>query len=223
MDIEKILAFFTQYYSEYILTFFQTLQKPTLRFLPDAPNEPEKDTVLTLDGKPKKNNKKLNPKLISFIILSIFIGSIIQSITPNHPPIRELPTLIIITTTMWLFISSTIFFLFRLLGGKGGFLDTISISLQLIAVIYVVASLFSMILTIFFFTTESDYFVTFMVYMTTQFILLVIYLPLALKELHFSSSKVNTRFVLASAFSILFFLCIVFVFFSALSINLYGL
>jgi len=223
MDIEKVITFFPQYLSEYLALLFMTLQKPSLRFAPSSPPRSGIEIIrVSGDNSNTINGATLNPKLISFAILSILFGSIIQGVTPNHPSIKEFPTLVVIVIALWLFISITVFFVCRSLGGKGSFIDTISISLQLLAVIYVVASLVSLIATIIFFANEIDFLYSYLVYLTTQIILLSIYLPLALKELHFSSnSKVSIRRVIAVVFSILSFLLIAFFSYSTAQVTLH--
>jgi len=209
MDIEKMVAFFPHYLSEYLSILFLTLQKPTLRFTPSELPKREKDIIYVVGEHPDKTGIKLNPKLISFVILSIFIGSILQGVTPNHPPLKETPTLVITVIAIWLLISTAFFIMFRFFGGKGGFSDTISISLQLLSSIYVIASLVTLIATALFFANDRNFGNSFLVYLATQVVLLVIYLPLALKELHFPSTKVKIGFILAIVLSVTFFLFLV--------------
>jgi hypothetical protein len=186
-----------------------------LRFIPNELPQREKEIIHVVGEQPQKTGIKLNPKLISFVVLSIFIGSILQGITPNHPPIEEMPTLAITITVIWLFLSSCFFFTFRFFGGKGGFGDTISISLQLLASIYVIASLITLIITALFLANDGNFGISYLVYLTAQILLLIIYLPLGLKELHFPSTKVQGKFVLATVVSITLFLFIVYNFFAA--------
>ena len=112
--------------------------------------------------------------------------------------------------------SLTFFMSFRLFGGKGGFSDTISISLQLLASIYVIASLVSFIATILFFANDGNFENTYFVYLATQITLLIVYLPLALKGLHFPPTKIKLGFSMATALSVAFFLIIVVFVFSAI-------
>ncbi len=110
---------------------------------------------------------------------------------------------------IWLVLSLAFFTTFRLFGGKGKFGDTISISLQLLASIYVIASMVSLIATVLFFADDGDFLNSYLVYLFTQVLLLVIYLPLGLRELHFPSKKFKLGLVLAITFSIILFLFLV--------------
>ncbi len=219
MDFEKIVTFLPQYLSEYLSILFLTLQKPMLRFATNETSNHEKE-VKQKEGKhPENIGVKLNPKLIGFAILSIFIGSTLQGITPNHPSLKEAPVLVVTVVAIWLFMSLMFFIMFRFFGGKGGFGDTISISLQLLSTIYVIASLVSFLATVLFFANDRDFQSSYFVYLITQVILLTIYLPLALKKLHFPSSKISIRLVLATIFSIMFFLVLVFFIFSSVVVT----
>lgn len=215
MDIEKAVSFFPQYLSEYLSILFLTLKNPKIRFAPSELPKHEKSILHVIGEYPEKTGIKLNPKLIGYLILSVFIGSVLQGITPNHPPIEETLTLIIILMAIWLFLSACFFFVFRSFGGKGGFGDTISVSLQLLASIYVIASMIALLITALFFVSDKSFGISYLIYLTAQILLLIVYLPLGLKELHFPSTKFQGKFVLATVISIILFLFIVFTFFVA--------
>lgn len=210
MDIEKLLTLLPQFFSDYFSAFIQTLQKPTMYFQPIRMHQPSLEIAGTFSSQRRHEPTFLNPKLFSFIVLSIFLGSVIQSVTPKADTALELPTLIIFVAIVWLVMSSVIFLFCKMFGGRGSYFDTISIGLQLIAVIYVIASLIALfvmvISSIFYGELESPY----PIYITSQTVLFLIYLPLALKNLHFSSSrKDRIALALATASSILVILIIV--------------
>ena len=213
MDIEKILTLLPQYFSDYFSAFVQTLQKPSLYFQPTLSNQPQSEIISSPSSQKHNNPASLNPKLISFIFISIFLGAVIQSVTPNRAPLLELPTLVIIVFVLWLLISSIIYFIFRMFGGSGGFLNTISVSLQLIAVIHVIASLLSLVVTVSLSDSGSNIRSPFPIYATSQFILFFIYLPHALRNLHFGTSpKARVALSMATGLSILIIMLIVVIF-----------
>src|SRR5512143_1528366 len=132
MDIEKMISFIPEYLSEYLSILFLTLEKPTLRFTPSGLPKHDKNLIYVAGEHRDKVGIRLSPKLIGFVIFSIFIGSVLQTVTPYHPPSEEFTMLVVTAVAIWMLISVIFSMTFRLFGGKGSFGDTISISLQII-------------------------------------------------------------------------------------------
>jgi len=209
VDIQKLLEWGTTYFSEYFSVFISTLRRPVTRFEPVVSEAKQQRLYVPNKSSPASVDSSLNSKLFAFIIISIFIGSTLNSIVPGQPPVPGQPlspdiiTTSIVTAAVWFAYSVSIYGVCRLLGGKGNFWETISISLQLLAVIYVVSNFATLIWSIIaqvllFYKVNGtiielndmiklpDIFMSqpFLIYYFIQFGLMIIYLPLSLKPIH---------------------------------------
>lgn len=197
MDIEKILEWGTKYFSEYTSVFISTLTRPTIRFQPI--NYQAQQPTLTIPGELSTDTvgPNLNPKLFGFLIVSVFIGATLNSLIPVRSAPADIVTTTVVTLAVWFSYSWFVYGACKLLGGKGGFWATISVSLQLLAVIYVVSSFATLIVGtlvrlpfVYAFlvghNTFLDVFVNSPVYFyfMIQSILMFIYLPFAVKHVH---------------------------------------
>jgi hypothetical protein len=215
MDMEKLLKVATDYFSDYFFVFFATLRTPTSRFQPiNEVNEPSGLIV------PKKSSSsfggpKINPKLFGFMIISIFIGTTLNSVVFGQSSSDILVRDTIIILMVWFLYSIAIFGFCKLLRGKGSFLDTLSVSLQLLAVVYVVSNfillLWAMILLpLLFPILEGEVFEILIynppvVYYVIQFFLMFIYLPIALKGVHnFNKAQLAFIFIVPLIFALSF-------------------
>jgi hypothetical protein len=106
MDPIKLIQFGTDYLSEYFWAFILTLIKPTLRFQPILQTpEDEKSIVLPHGVKRIELGTRLNPKLISFVIISIIIGSTINGLIPRLKPVPDFQSTLIYTLIFWVLAS----------------------------------------------------------------------------------------------------------------------
>ena len=130
-------------------------------------------------------------------MISIFIGFTISTLIPGVNPQPGFATSAVVIGFYWLLYSVLVHIVCQIFAGKGTFSQTISISLQLLSVIYVVASFVALIWGTFvtgtrfgsllastgnlpFYLVERPIYVYFVV----QFVLLTFYLPIAVKRIH---------------------------------------
>lgn len=195
MNIEKLLEWGSEYFSDYFSVFISTLLKPTTRFKPVIERSEERDLVLPRRIVNSYLGPNLNPRLFGFMVISILIGATLNSIIPGRPPAADLLTTSVITIAVWVGYSISIFLLCKIIGGKGTFLETMSVSLQLLAVVYVVSNFIifiwgSVARISFVHHLLKDSYVGLVVeqpvflYYPVQFILVLFYLPIALKHMH---------------------------------------
>jgi hypothetical protein len=195
MNIEKLLELGTEYFSDYFSVFISTLRTPAARFRPITKKHEETDVVLPTKISSSYVGPDLNPRLFGFMMISILIGATLNSVVPGRPPSPDLLTTSVITIAVWIGYSISVFLVCKILGGKGSFLETISVSLQLLAVIYVVSNFVAFIwgsiaqtrivrgfLLRGSFGLIVDY--PIFVYYPVQFVLMLVYLPAALKHVH---------------------------------------
>ena len=195
MDINKLIDWGTEYFTEYLSAFFSTLQHPTLHF-PPVQQLVEQQSIIIPGHTPRSGEDRLNPRLYTYLIISIFIGSTLNSIIPQRPSIPEITVTIVVTLAVWIIYSLVTFGVCRLIGGKGKFLETVSLSLQLLATIYVVSNLIALAWgyiaqTSFLENAERSYLLInslkehpVLLYNVIQAILMMLYLPLGIKSLY---------------------------------------
>lgn len=187
MEIQQLIDFGVNYLSDYFSYFISTIRSPSLMF--PAIRESKQDLLVPKND--KSTNSKLNPKLIGFLIISIFLGSTINSVAPLRPKAPELLITTIVTLVIWFAYSLTIYGVFRIFSKKGYFWEIMSVSLQLLAVIYVVSnivmfiwSVLAQFITLSFSNTSFPLTYPIITYSLMQYILMIIYLPIALKKVH---------------------------------------
>ncbi len=196
MDLEKLLTFVTQNLAEYYMVFVATLVKPAIRFRPVSIDMPSSEQLIEF-RKTVETGSKLNPKLLSFVVISIFLGVTVNALIPNRKNGLDLASTTIIVLGCWFLYSTTLHWFCTLLKGKGSYLETLSISVQLLSVLYVLSSFLSFSLSAILQVPQINdlalkiggfsgfitlYPVT--LFFLIQALLLTIYLPIAIRYVH---------------------------------------
>ena len=226
MDFEKLINFSAVYLSDYIWAFIETLRKPSIRFQPQPIPEHLQQPVLVGAGSSTQQRREiLSPRLLSFVFVSLFIGFTISNLIPGRPTSPDLGTTAIIVFSFWLFHSVVTHWFCRLAGSTGTLIQSLSISLQLFAVLYVVSNFLTLIIG----TVASVPFIgkslsspgpepfvnnPIFFYFPIQFILMLIYLPLAVKNVH----GLNFRLFVLVWVQVIFILCTGLLIFSSFGI-----
>lgn len=209
MDFTKLLNLAVDYMSEYFDVFIATLTQPKVQFQPLLKDSSDNAPLIFLSQENNSGSSmRLNPRLISFILISIFIGSTLNSLVPNRKAPPDLITIIVVLTSTWFFYSILTYWALRLSGGEGTLLHTLSISLQLFATLYVVSSFIAFIFgAVTNLPPAANYlksvgqFTAYLVqnpifsYYLALFCLLIIYLPVATNQAH-KSGFIKRRFLL---------------------------
>lgn len=206
MEVEKLIKFSIEYLSDYLRVFLTTIRSPKLEFQPDELVIENNSLTPSPDSKVIKT--RLNPKLLSFVLISIFVGSVLNTNIPRRNPAPEFVITLVMVIACWLLFSSLVHIICKAFAGRGSLVQTLSVSLQVLAVIYVLSSfiafLWGIVITELLsreitthwpgligetLTQKPIYF-----YFVVQFILVLIYLPLANKRVHkFSFSRLRKR------------------------------
>jgi hypothetical protein len=200
MDIDRLLKLAAEYLSDYFASFVATLQKPELRFqpVPEAGANPSDATLITPSGAPGRG-ARLDPRLFSFTLLSVFIGSTINALIPGgRPSSPDFPTTATVVLFTWFFYSIVIHATTRLVNGHGTFWETLSVSFQVFSVLYVLSSFAAflwsalvriqpvrfVLLSLHWPPVEAFANEPALAYFVIQFIFLAVYLPLSMKHVH---------------------------------------
>ena len=142
MDPDKLLKFFSENLSEWSRATFLTLISPTSRFalVPISSESPPR-----LDGHAQQQELWLNPKLIWFATFSALLGTTLNGLLPQRIPPPQLAVALAVIFGSWFFYAAAIHVVCKLLKGRAHFLETVSVSIQVSATLYVVNSFVSLV------------------------------------------------------------------------------
>jgi hypothetical protein len=143
MDFEK-LPRLGEYLTEWLRITLLTLRNPVMRFELVATSAAPSPVIV--QGSNVKSNVWLDPKLISYALLSISIGVVMNNLLPDRIPGPGLVKELVIMLILWVAYGSLLFVVCSyLLKGKASYLETLSVSIQVLATIYVATSFISLI------------------------------------------------------------------------------
>ena len=118
----------------------QTLKNPITRFeLVPALAGPE-ETTSVIGHVQSERQLWLNQKLLAFALLSIVLGLMINALIPDRKQGPELLPSVVIIFVYWIASGSFMHLTCWLLQGKGKYLETLSVIIQVFATLYVVTS-----------------------------------------------------------------------------------
>ena len=94
---------------------------------------------------------QLDSKLLVFAVISVFVGTTVNALIPGVKTSPDITTLIsIIVIIGYWFLSGTILHWFcKLLRGRGSYLYTLSISIQVFLILYVLSSFITVLVSSF--------------------------------------------------------------------------
>ena len=190
LDLDKIVDFTTEHSSEYAHTLIATLVSPSARF---APVSLRSDSILNVPT--ELTGSRLNPRLLLYVAISIAAGVTINSLFPRpiQGPVAQVEG--VLTALLWLFAVSMIHLWCRILGGRGTYVETASVLLQVFATLYVVVSVVGVLLhaldaagsrlgIALFQLGASSAEVVGTVLMLIYATLILVYMPLSLRHVH---------------------------------------
>lgn len=196
MDPEKILKFVAENIAEFFEVMIKTLVNPVAHFQPLSTAPASVGATEGNQGKPRW----FNPKLFAFAGVSIIIGTIIIRLIPasrdeaefvrRDPP--ELLATVVITLVIWFAYGTGIYLLCKILHGKGTYAETMAVSIQLIATLFVVSSTLTLGLATLDIQPSTDISGSRLLldrpalffFFCIEALLLAVYFPLALKRIH---------------------------------------
>lgn len=154
----------------------------------------------------------LSPRLLSFAVFSVILGTTINSLLPNRVPGPQLFVTVSLVLISWFSHASCLHLICRALRGSGHYIETLSVSLQLFATIYVVSSFLSLVAATvistptFYVVTERIPFIggllvgePALLFFLIGALLHSIYIPLSLQPVHkFGWLRVSIIFLISS-------------------------
>jgi hypothetical protein len=195
MDFDRLIEFSGRYLSEYVNTFVATLAHPSRRFSP--PPAGGSQEIIVAVAPEEVRGSHLSPKLLTFVVISIIIGVTINASIPGRPPGPDLLPSLLIILISWVGFGVVSHWTALLIGGRGSFWETLSVSLQLLAVIYVISCFVSLLagaitkveMVRILVAAKGGGLEVFvkdpvLVYFLSQLVLMMMYLPLAFKHVH---------------------------------------
>ena len=138
MDAESVVKLLAEHATQYAATTVSTLIRPVSRFEPvttpaDGPNQLVADNAMVV-------RPWLNSKLITYAVLSIVLGLSINALIPDRKPAPELFSSVVVVLVSWFFSGSILHALCRVFRGKGQYVDSMSVVLQVFGAVYVATS-----------------------------------------------------------------------------------
>jgi len=188
MGLNTIIEIFLKYSSMHAINFFRTLTKPhDLIFLSVA--DKEKNNVNITD---KRN---INPQLLVFVAINIFIGFCLDFVIREDGITIDFQYSLIGIFVSWVVFSMLLHLVVKILRGKGSFVDTISTSLQIQSVLYVISLLLTLGFKVVAYLYEAIIQNYFSIHFFSRYdeglsyfiileILMLVYLPISLKRVH---------------------------------------
>jgi YD repeat-containing protein len=197
MKVEEFLKVAGESGSENLAAFVTTLRNAKLAFEP-IESESEKHRILAADFDSTVIQKRVNPKLLSFLIVCIFIGSVFTAIIPGRSKAPDIVTTVIMVIGYWLLFGVAAYLICKIFSGQGSLVHTLSVNLQVFAVVYVLSSFAALLWGTVITGLVSVRTATYLrgldgeklindpvyAYFLVQFVLLSIYVPLANCRVH---------------------------------------
>ena len=193
MEIDALQQFAVANFSQYFSVTIDTLTRPSVHFAPLA-------VAATADGGTialGHAGTRLNPKLVSFAVLSMFLGLTMNSLITTKPTGEALFAIEVIGLLFWVLYAALVHVFCRLARGHGSFLETVSVTIQIFATLYVVCSVVATALAIIVKLKPVKLFIAglggfgemvadnpVVLFFAVHTILLLIYLPRGLKPVH---------------------------------------
>lgn len=195
MDLAKIVEFAEQNVAGWTWVARQTLIRPVARF---------EFTYVTGAGfaetvGPIKDERQLwlHPRLIAYAIISIILGQLIERLIPGKRPDVDLWNAVVFLI-VYLLVNGTALHVFcRLLRGRGKYIETLSVILQVSATLYVLCSFITVLIVPFLgFTIVAESLKTIpccgilmieqpaFIFSVISALFSAIYIPMALKSVH---------------------------------------
>ncbi|HEX7316610.1 MAG TPA: hypothetical protein VF297_22100 [Pyrinomonadaceae bacterium] len=238
MDVEKLLKLSIDHLSDYFGVLFSTLRSPKVEFPPEMP--PTEFTIVSPGSGTQVRGARFNPKLLGFLLVSIFVGSVFNTNVAGRGAAPEFAIMAVMVVGYWLLFSSLAHLICRAFGGREAFAQTLSLNLQVLAVIHVMSSFITFLWGVGITGSglgkdaaylqgplgrtliESPIYAYFII----QFVLVLIYLPLANRRLHKFYSLRPRRGIASRALTVLLArteTALFYVIFLVLSITIAGL
>ena len=199
MSAIEVLEKAPTYLSEYLTVAVATLRYPGVRFAspPDVVRVEHSTRAIQL-------GPSLSPKLLTFVLLSAVLGTTLNHfLLPRGSDRPEFQVAAVFVVLYFVFSSVVAYVLCRLLGGNGSFVDTMSVSLQLLATLYVASSVLAIVISAVLsprlIGSQAAQLVTpVSIYFSLQLVTLAIYFPMALRPVHALKPLASIALVLLS-------------------------
>jgi len=193
MDLESLQKFAVANFSQYFSATVDTLVRPGLHFAPIAVDASGQEVSVPSGSV----GSRLNPRLAGFAVLSMFLGLTMNSLITKRPEGKELYAIEVIGLLFWAVYASLVHLFCKLVRGRGSFLESVSVTIQIFATLYVVCSSISAAMAMVILMKPVKSFVSGLgglgemvaenpvtLFFLVHTVLLMIYLPRGLKHVH---------------------------------------
>ena len=139
MDFEAFQRFATTNLSDYFQVSVDTVAHPGRYFEP----------IEVSGGAPGSGGTLLDQRLMAFAATSMFLGLTITSLIGKHPDRLLLLSVEIVGLVFWFVYAALVHLFCKIAGGRGRFLETVSVIVQVFATLYVLSSALTLTFAIF--------------------------------------------------------------------------
>lgn len=192
MELDKILRLSVEYVSDYVEDFLHVIRRPGFQLQP-TPVIAESASISTPNPSLDSVRRRIDPRLVRFLIISIFLGSVVNGRIPGRSPSQEFLVTIVILIVYWGLFSALSHIVCWMFGSRTTFTETLSACLQVFAVVYVLSSCcgflygtivqnFNLGLSPLYFRLLGEH--PIYAYFVSQFLLTLPYLIIAMKRVH---------------------------------------
>jgi hypothetical protein len=147
MKIDELVGSAADHVSDYIALLIGIFRAPT-HYIP--PESIERVTTSSKAGiilpSSVQVEQRLSPRLIGFVLVSLFIGVTIWNVILPEDKLLDTETSLVVVTVFWLSIGTVGHVYCWLLRGRGTYVQTLSASLHISAAVYVVSTFLAVLL-----------------------------------------------------------------------------
>jgi Yip1 domain len=193
MDIDGLQKFAVANFSQYFSVTIDTLTKPGLHFASVAVDTSGQQTTVAKS----RTGRQLDPQLVGFAVLSMFLGLTLNTFLSKRPDIKDMLIIETVGVLLWFLYAAIVYLLCKIFRGKGKFLETVSVTIQIFATLYVVCSAVTVVMAMFVMLKPVKSFVMglgtigelvgenpLVLFFLVHTLLFMIYLPMGLKPVH---------------------------------------
>ncbi len=143
MDPDKILKFIADNLADWSRIIVHTLIRPRSEF---GLVEVTAEGCEHLVSGGKQGHRWISPRLVTFVAFSVLAGLAMNGLLRGHGAAPQLFATVVTVVVAWFFYATAAHLLCAAMRGRGSYLETLNSTLQVLAVVYVVVSFFTLMI-----------------------------------------------------------------------------
>jgi hypothetical protein len=193
MDFGDLQKFAVANFPQYFSVIVETVTRPGLHFAPITAQVSEQG----IGGSMSKVGGQLNPQLVGFAVTSMFLGLTMNSLITTRRGGITFFVIEVVGLLFWVLYAAMVHLFCKIVRGHGSFMETVSVTIEIFATLYVVCSTLATTLALMVLYEPIKLLVSdigifgelvaenpVVLFFVIHTILLMIYLPRGLKPMH---------------------------------------